>query len=104
LSVAGRECHVVLLRLACLGVTNALTMLRHAAAVLPADDDQCPAPGERAPEPRNGRVPADVEDQVVAPGAVGEVLPGLVDDVVGAERAHLVQLLSAGDSGALRSA
>ena len=39
------------------------------------------------PEPRQTAVPTGVEDQVVAPGAVGEVLPGVVDDVVGADRA-----------------
>ena len=36
--------------------------------------------------------PGDVEEQVVAPVAVGEVLAGVVDDVVGAERSGLSTL------------
>jgi hypothetical protein len=57
----------------------------HLAAVLAADDDERPAPGERTPQTRDGRVATDVEDQAVAVGAVGEVFAGVVDDVVGAE-------------------
>ena len=51
------------------------------------------------------RLPADVEDHVVAPAAAGEVVAGVVDDVVGAERSdqvHLRRAAHAGDFGAER--
>ena len=48
------------------------------------------------------RVAGDVEDQVVAAGAVGEVVTGVVDDVVGTEGAHQVELRGAAHAGDLR--
>ena len=64
-----------------------------------ADDDQrssrrqCPSQsGER-------RVAADVEDEVVPNRAGREVLRRVVDDVVGAERRHEVELRGAAHSG-----
>ena len=50
---------------------------------------------------RERRVPGDVDDQVVALRPVGEVVAGVVDDVVGAERADQVELGRAGDAGDL---
>ena len=54
---------------------------------------------------RQRPVAADVEDDVVALPAAGEVLAGVVDDVVGAEGAdqvHLRRAAHAGDLGAER--
>ena len=46
-------------------------------------------------------VAADVEDQVVALAAVGEVLPGVIDDLIGADRADKIDLCGAGHAGDL---
>jgi hypothetical protein len=62
------------------------------AASFAPDDDQGPLEGEGPPEPRETAVPADVEDQVVAPDSVGEVLSGVVDDMVGPDRADQIDL------------
>ena len=59
-------------------------------------DDERPGGGERSPEPRRAAVAADVEDQVIALAAVGEVLPGVVDDLVGADRADQAGFRGAG--------
>jgi hypothetical protein len=75
----------------------------HFPPPLPADDHERPLRGEGAPQVRHGAVPSDVEDDVVAVAGVGEVLPGVIDDVVGAERPHQVQLAGAADAGDFRS-
>ena len=54
------------------------------------------SPGEAA-------VPADVEDQVVVPAAVGEVVAGVVDDMVGADRADQIHLRRAAHAGDVRA-
>jgi len=46
-----------------------------------------------------GGSPRQLEDQVVPLLAVREVLPGVVDDVVGAERTDEIQLPGAADAG-----
>src|SRR3954451_1154488 len=43
-----------------------------------------PYRGNGAAQPSQRRVSCDVEDEVIVAGAVGEVLPGVVDDVVSA--------------------
>src|SRR5438309_1853462 len=53
------------------------------AARFAADDDERALWREGAPKPRKCRVPADIEDQVVPMDSLGEVLPRVVDDVVG---------------------
>ncbi len=61
-------------------------------------------PGVRARRSREqARVAADVQDQVVVPGAVGEVVPGVVEHVVGAQGPHQVLLGRTGDAGDLRA-
>jgi hypothetical protein len=47
-----------------------------------------PPGSERLPQPGEAAVAADVEDQVVVVAAVGEVFPGVVDDLVGADRSR----------------
>src|SRR5207248_1131745 len=59
--------------------------------------------GPRAPQVRQGAVPRDVEDEVVAAAALGEVLLGVINDVVGAERPHQLGLRGAADTGHLRT-
>jgi hypothetical protein len=48
-----------------------------------------------SPEPTERRVPRDVEDDVIASGAVGKVLQRVIDDAVGAERGHEARLRGA---------
>ena len=62
-----------------------------------------PCVGEHASELRQRAVAPDVEDEVVAPAVVGDVGVRVVDHVIGAERAHEVDLLGAGDAGDVRS-
>jgi len=71
------------------------------AVGLAADDDQ-PSPwSERAPEMAQPGVAADVEDDVEAGSAVGEVRARVVQQVVSAQAADLVQLARAGRAGDL---
>jgi hypothetical protein len=49
-------------------------------AALAASDHEGALGGECPPQPREGAVSADVENQVIVLAAVGEVLPGVVDD------------------------
>ena len=56
-------------------------------AAFAASDDERPVGSECPPQPRQAAVPADVQDQVIVLAAVGKVLPGVVDDLVGADRA-----------------
>jgi hypothetical protein len=46
-------------------------------------DNERSGGSECPPEPREAAVPADVEDQVIVLAAVGEVVPGVVDDMAG---------------------
>ena len=59
--------------------------------------------GARGPaQPCEAVVPADVEDQVVVLAAVGEVVAGVIDDMVGTDRADQVRLPGAAYAGDLR--
>ena len=71
------------------------------AAVLTADEDERAARSQGSPQPPHRGASADVEDQVVAASPVGEVLAGVVDDVVGAQRGHQVDLRGAAHAGDL---
>src|SRR5664279_5877444 len=68
-----------------------------------ADDDrgsggsQCPA------EPGEWGVAGDVDDQVVVVRAVGEVLAGVVDDMVRTQTSYQVQCFGAAHTGDLRA-
>ncbi len=55
------------------------------ASAFAADDDEGSARGEGAAEPVQRPVSGDIEDEVVAAGAVRRVLAGVVDDLVRAE-------------------
>ena len=71
---------------------------------LATDDDQ-PAPlGQGAPEVRQPAVTARVEDHVVPVRAVREVLAGVIDDVIGAERADALSFAGLADPGHLTRA
>ena len=63
--------------------------------VVVADQDVRPVGGERAPTIRERVVPGNVDDQVVALGAAGEIRLRVVDHVVCADRADQLQLLRA---------
>src|SRR5262249_58670077 len=65
----------------------------------PARKRPLPGGSRPPPRPREPVVPADVEDQVVVLAAVGEVLPGVVDDLVGADRADQADFRGAGHAG-----
>ena len=72
---------------------------------LTSGDDEGPPGDEGAPEACQRRVPADVQDQVVALIALGEVLAGVVDDVIrtdGSDHLHLLGAAHAGNAGAER--
>lgn len=49
------------------------------------------------------RFPHQIEDDVVSPLPVGEVLAAVVDDVVGTERPNHLQVACAADAGHLRA-
>src|SRR5215212_8912107 len=53
--------------------------------------------------PTMTRVPADVQDQVIAPLALGEVLARVVDDMIRPDRANHLHLLGAANSGDVRA-
>ena len=72
-----------------------------AAGVPAAVGDQRPVRREGSPRLRHRVVPDVVEDEVVALSALREVLLGVVDDVVGADRADQVDVPGAGDAGHL---
>ena len=69
----------------------------------PAAQDERPLRGERAPEVRRRAVSRQLEDEIVLLPAPGEVLLGVVDDVVRAERADQVHVPRAAHAGHLRS-
>ena len=66
---------------------------------LPAAERQRPVRGERPSAGRGRGGPRELEDQVVALLAAREVLPGVVDDVVGAERTDEIHLPGAANAG-----
>jgi hypothetical protein len=68
-----------------------------------SDDDKGSVAGEDAPEAPQGRVSADVEDQVVALLAFGEVLARVVDDVIDPERPDHLRLLGAANACYVRA-
>ena len=68
-------------------------------AVLAADDDQGALGVQCSPQPRHAVASSDVENQVVLLAAVGEVGSGVVDHMVGAERADEIKLRRAGHPG-----
>ena len=68
---------------------------------LAADDDQAAAGGEGAAQPRYRVSSEYVDDAVVAHAAVGEVLTGVFDDMVGAERADHLDVADAAHRGEL---
>jgi hypothetical protein len=72
-----------------------------AAALLAAQEDGRSVRGERAAQPGQRWVAGDVEDEVVAASAVGEVLAGVVDDVVGSQGPDQVCLAGAAHGGDL---
>src|SRR2546428_8335015 len=59
--------------------------------------------GEDAPQGRRGGRTGELEDQVVPLAAAGEVLPSVVEDAVGADRAHQLQVPRAAHSGHIRA-
>src|SRR5919202_2757554 len=67
------------------------------------DDDEGSLRREGAPEARQRRVPAEVEDQVIAPLALGEVLARVVDDMIRPDRANHLHLLGTANSGNVRA-
>ena len=72
-----------------------------AAGVSSTVGEQRPVGGEGSPRRRHRVVPHVVEDEVVARSALPEVLLGVVDDMVGPDRADHVQVLRAGHAGDL---
>src|SRR5215211_3670009 len=64
-----------------------------------SNDDEGPPGGEGAPQVCQRRVPADVEDQVVALIALGEILARVVDDVIGADGSDHLHLRGAAHAG-----
>ena len=68
-----------------------------------SDDDESRLRVEHALALRPRPAPGDVEHQVVALVAPGEVLLGVVDDVVGAERSDEIDVPRAAHAGHLRS-
>src|SRR5207245_5570808 len=68
-----------------------------------ADDDQGRLRIEDAPAIRPRPAPGDIEHQVIALPTSGEVLLGVVDDVVRAKRSGDVDVPGAADGGHLRT-
>ena len=78
----------------------------HPAARVPsAVREQCPPRCQCTPGVRQRVVPDVVQDEVVARPSLGEVLAGVVDDVVGTDgpdHVHVLRAAHAGDLGAER--
>ena len=70
-----------------------------AAALLTTDDHDRPGGCECATQPGKCGVPSDIEDQVVAARPIGEVLSGVVDDMIGAQGSHKIEFGGATDAG-----
>src|SRR5919197_883636 len=71
------------------------------ACVLCADDDERAARRKRTPQVGERAVARDVKDYVVRVAAVYKVLAGVVDHMIGTDRAHDVDLARAADAGHL---
>ena len=67
--------------------------------VLPTDHDEGPGWCQGPTEAPDRLVADEVDDHVVAAGMGRDVVGGVVDDVVGADRSDEVDVASAGDSG-----
>ena len=70
-----------------------------ASTALAAGEHERPGRCQRPAQPPDAVASADVDDQVVVDGAVEVVLRRVVDHVVGADRAHHVDLGRAGHAG-----
>jgi hypothetical protein len=64
-----------------------------------ADEDERPLGGEHAPDVRRRLAPRQLEDEIVALPTLGEVLVGVVDDVVCADRSDHVHVPRAAHAG-----
>ena len=73
------------------------------SSLFASDEDEGPLGGEGASEARQRRVPADVEDHVVATPPFGEVLACVVYDVVRADGPYHLRLRGAAHAGGFRS-
>ena len=70
-----------------------------------ADDHQeAPAGFQQMPDARIGRIADVVHDEIVADGVSREVAGGVVDHVIGAERADQIGVGGAADTGHLGAA
>jgi len=74
---------------------------RRSTGPLAADDDQAAAGRDGAAQPLYRVSSEYVHDAVVAHAAVGEVLTGVFDDMVGAERADHLDVADAAHRGEL---
>src|SRR5438132_719476 len=72
---------------------------RNTAARWPADRYVLSAGGEHTSASRPRLVTNDVEDHVITLHARGEILPGVVDDLVGADTSHHVDISGAAYAG-----
>src|SRR4029450_5596918 len=78
------------------------TMARTSVVIMP-DQDERPLGSGRAPDVRPRMVPGDVQDDVVALAAPGEVLPRVVEAPVRADRPEHVELPGGIHAGHVRS-
>src|SRR5688500_860765 len=76
---------------------------RQAAALLTADDHRRPCGCECATQPGKRGIPSNIEDQAVAVRPIGEVLSGVVDDMIGTQGSHKIEFRGAADAGDLGS-
>src|SRR3954469_2680823 len=65
--------------------------------------DESPLGGHDAPGLRQRTIPRTIENQVVSLGAPGEIVLGVIDDMVRANRSHEVHALRAAHTGHFRS-
>src|SRR5437773_5313036 len=75
----------------------------HPSALVRSDEQEDPVRHEDASHVGDRAVPGDVEDRVVAPAALREVLFRVVDDLIGAERADQLEVPRACDRRHVRS-
>ena len=73
------------------------------SAALSSDDDERSLRFERAPQRPQRPVPDVVDDQVVARSVPAEVVDGVVDDAVGADRVHRLDVRRAAHARDLRT-
>jgi hypothetical protein len=70
-------------------------------AARPADDHEGARRGQRSAQGRQRPIAADVDDDVVEPATVGDLLAGVIDHMVGTERADQLPVPGAAHSGHL---